>query len=672
MNKKELKQKVEKLREQIKDLRYKYHVLNDPEVTDAMYEGLMDELRKIEQENPELITPDSPTQRIAGEPLDEFDKVEHKVQQWSFDDAFDRQDLLDWEERIMKILEKDLGERPDDLTYIVELKIDGLHIVLDYENGKLQTAATRGDGKIGEDVTQNIKTIHSIPITLDKDIDLIAEGEVWMSEQSLERINEKRRREDENEFANPRNAAAGTIRQLDAKVVAERGLSFTTYDISAGPELNSQKAELEYLEELDFPIDEDWGLCSSIDEIMNFYEKWKDRESNKPYWIDGLVIKVNEKKYQDILGFTGKAPRWAIAMKFPAEQGTSKVKEVYWQVGRTGKLTPVALLEPVELAGTTVTHATLHNYDEIERLDVREGDNVVVEKAGDIIPQIVRVLEKMRSGEEKEISRPKECPICGANVRRENLENEEESAAYFCTNERCYAKEKENIIHFVSKPALNIDGLGEKIVEQLLEEGLIKDAGDIFSLKRGDLEPLERFAEKAADNLITAIEESKQVSLPRFLYSLGIRHVGEETSYVLAQNFGSLKNIQQARKEDLEAIDDIGSRVAKSIVEYFQKEKNKELIKELISNGVKIEKVQQDTSNKLEDKKFVFTGSLENFTRKEAKNKVRELGGKPSSSISSNTDFVVAGENPGSKLNKAKDLGVEILDEEEFVELIGS
>lgn len=670
MPKEKIKQKVNKLREQIKDLRYKYHVLNDPEVTDAMYEGLMDKLRKIEQKNPELITPDSPTQRIAGEPLDEFEKVEHKVRQWSFDDAFDRQDLLDWEERIMKILEKSLGEKPDDLTYIVELKIDGLHIVLDYENGELQTAATRGDGEVGEDVTQNIKTIHSIPITLDKKIDLIAEGEVWMSEKNLERINKKRRKREENEFANPRNAAAGTIRQLDAQVVADRGLSFTTYDISAGPELESQKAELEYLKELDFPADEDWKLCDNIDEIMEFYEKWKDRESNKPYWIDGLVIKVNERKYQDILGFTGKAPRWAIAMKFPAEQGTSKVKEVYWQVGRTGKLTPVALLEPVELAGTTVTHATLHNYDEIERLGVREGDNVVVEKAGDIIPQIVRVLEKMRSGKEVVIKKPQQCPICGADVRKEELENEEESAAYFCTNEKCYAKEKENIIHFVSKPAFNIDGLGEKIVEQLLDEGLIKDAGDIFSLKRGDLEPLERFAQKAADNLITAIDESKQVTLPRFLYSLGIRHVGEETAHVLAQEFGSICSIKQASREELEEINDIGPRVAKSIVEYFRKEKNIDLLDRLQKNGVKIEEVVQNISSELEGKKFVFTGSLDNFTRKEAKNKIRELGASPSSSVSSNTDYVVVGKNPGSKQDKAKDLGVGILNEDDFLEII--
>jgi DNA ligase (NAD+) len=668
----DIKEKVEKLREQVRDLRYRYHVENDPEVTDAMYEGLMDELKQIEQEHPELITEDSPTQRVAGEPLDEFDKVEHLVEQHSFNDAFDRQDMLDWEERIMKRLEKELGERPDDLNYSAELKIDGIHIVLTYRNGQLDTAATRGDGEVGEDVTQNIKTIRSIPLRIDEQETTVVEGEVWMSEQVLEEINQRRKEEDKAEFANPRNAAAGTIRQLDPKVVDRRNLSLTAYDLTYGNIPSTQQEELEKLKNLGFPIEKDTKICDSIDEIMEFYEKWKDREkTGKPYWIDGVVVKVNQKSYQDTLGYIGKGPRWAMALKFPAEQGTSKIKDVYWQVGRTGKLTPVAHLEPVELAGTEVTHATLHNFDEIENLGVKVGDNVVVEKAGDIIPQVVRVLEKMREGEEEEINEPKECPICGSEVTHEEIEDEEQSADLFCTNDKCYAKEMEAIKHFVSQDAFDIEGLGEKIVKQLLDEGLIKDAADLFTLTRGDLEPLERFAEKAADNLVTAIEEVKEISLPRFLYALGIRHVGTETAYLLAENFGSLDQIKQASKDQLEEIDDIGPRVADSIVEFFNNKRKQELLEELTENGVKIKEYQQEGSDKLEGLTFVFTGSLDNFTRDEAQNTVRQLGANPASSVSSNTNYLVAGANPGSKYDKAKQLdGVEILDEEEFKEII--
>lgn len=667
MTKKDVKQKVEKLREQIRDLRYRYHVENDPEVTDAMYEGLMEELKQIEQKHPELTTEDSPTQRVAGEPLDEFDKVEHLVEQHSFNDAFDRQDMLDWEERIMKKLKKEIGKRPDDLNYTAELKIDGIHIVLTYRGGRLDTAATRGDGKIGEDVTQNIKTIRSIPLKIEEQEITVIEGEVWMSEEVLEKINKRRRKEDKAEFANPRNAAAGTIRQLDPKVVDRRNLSFTAYDLTYGDIPPTQKEELNKLQTLGFPINGDTKVCNTVDEIMSFYDKWKDREkTGKPFWIDGVVVKVNQKEYQDALGYIGKGPRWAMALKFPAEQGTTKIKDVYWQVGRTGKLTPVAHLEPVELAGTTVTHAALHNYDEIKDLGVKVGDNVVVEKAGDIIPQVVQVLEKMRKGDEKSIIEPKECPICGSEVIHEEIEDEETSADLFCTNEDCYAKEMESIIHFVSQDAFDIEGLGEKIIKQLLDEGLIKDAADIFTLTRGDLEPLERFAEKAADNLVTAIEGSKQIDLPSFLYALGIRHVGTETAYLLAEKFGSLDNIQQANKQDLEQINDIGPQVANSIVDFFNDTRNKELIRELQENGVEIENYNQEDSDALEGLTFVFTGSLDNFTREEAQNKVREMGGNPASSVSSNTDYVVVGDNPGSKYEKAQELGINILNEEEF------
>jgi DNA ligase (NAD+) len=425
-----IKNHVEKLRAQIDDLRYRYHVLNDPQVTDAMYESLMDELRKIELEYPELITPDSPTQRVAGKPSEKFVKVTHPVPQWSFNDAFEEQDMTDWEERIMKILEKELGSRPKDLDFVCELKIDGLHIVLTYENGDLATAATRGDGTVGENVTANIKTILSVPLKLKRDplsisnlkgvedghilsrrrqgeVLLVVEGEVWMDKKMLVKINEERKKTDEPLFANPRNAAAGTIRQLDPSIVAKRKLAFTAYDISSGNAPSTQEKELCELKEVGFKTDAHWKVCKNLKEIFAFHDYWQKNKTSQDFWIDGVVIKVNQKKYQDVLGYTGKAPRWAIAYKFPAEQGITKVLKVIWAVGRTGAITPVAVMDPVKLAGTTVTHATLHNWDEVKRLGVKIGDSVVVEKAGDIIPKIIRVLDKMRVGEEKSIREPK-------------------------------------------------------------------------------------------------------------------------------------------------------------------------------------------------------------------------------------------------------------------------
>ncbi len=448
-----IQNKIERLRKQIDDLRYRYHVLNDPEVTDAMYEKLMDELKKIEEQHPEFVTTDSPTQRVAGVPLDKFQKIRHTVRQWSFNDAFDDEDLLNWEERNLKILEKQFGKRPVDLDYTAELKIDGLHMVLTYEKGMLKTAATRGDGVTGEDVTQNIRTIQSVPIRLKESIDIIAEGEVWMSEKMLKKINAEREKQGLVLYANPRNMAAGTIRQLDSKIVAERKLKLSAYDISAGEVWSTQEEELNRLHALGFLTDHNWKCCKNMEEIIKFWKHWASRKHSQEFWVDGVVVKINQKKYQDALGFTGKAPRWAIALKFEAEQSTTKIKDVYVQVGRTGALTPVALMEPVQLAGTTVTHATLHNFDEIKRLDVRIGDTVVVEKAGDIIPKVVRVLDKMRTGKEKKIKEISECPICHSAVRRAKISDKKRgiSAALFCTNPRCFAQELRNTIHFVSK-----------------------------------------------------------------------------------------------------------------------------------------------------------------------------------------------------------------------------
>jgi len=679
-----LKTKLNRLRKQIDDLRYRYHVLNDPEVTDQMYEGLMDELRKLEEKNPGLITADSPTQRVAGVVAEKFKKIEHTVPQWSFNDAFNEEDLKNWESKIRRFVEKELGKVPDDFDYVCELKIDGLHMVLTYEDGLLITAATRGDGKVGENVTQNIKTIHSVPLRLKESVNLVAEGEVWLGPKMLEKLNKEREKKGEALFANPRNAAAGTIRQLDSKIVAERKLSLTAYDISSGEIPETQEEELKNLAKLGFHTDDNWKVCKNVGEIMQFYNNLQKKKNSFKFWIDGVVIKVNQKKYQDALGFTGKAPRWAIALKFPAEQGKTKIKDIYVQVGRTGALTPVALMDPVKLAGTTVTHATLHNFDEIKRLDVRIGDTVIVEKAGDIIPKVLRVLDKMRDGSEKRVREPKKCPICGGEVkRRENLDKKQSaSVGLFCSNPKCYAQELKNIIHFVSKKAYNIDGMGKKIVEHLISEGLIKNVADIFTLTKGDLEPLERFAEKSAENLIESIKKAKQVTLPRFIFGLGIRHVGEETAIALAKEYsdsdgsasggGGLNNIMKADLEDLQEVNDVGSRVAESIFEWFRDEENKALIEDLLSNGIKIQntKITKIQNTKFRDKVFVLTGGMEAMSRDEAKDKIRELGGDVSSSVSKKTDYLVAGDKAGSKLDKAKRLDVRILTEQEFLSLI--
>jgi DNA ligase (NAD+) len=669
----EVQKKAGLLKAQIDDLRYRYHVLNDPEITDAMYDGLMDQLRKIETEYPQLVTPDSPTQRVAGTPMEKFEKITHTVPQWSFNDAFSQDDITDWQERILKILEKELGSRPADLDYICELKIDGLHMVLTYTNGVLESAATRGDGKVGENVTANIKTILSVPVMLKEKIDLVAEGEVWMNKNMLEQINEERAKAGEPLFANPRNAAAGTIRQLDPSVVAARKLALTAYDISSNNAPASQAEELQMLAKLGFKTDSHWKVCKTAADIFAFHTYWQEHKHSQDFWIDGVVIKVNQKKYQNALGFTGKAPRWAIAYKFPAEQGTTVVRQVNWGVGRTGAITPVAVMDPVRLAGTTVTHATLHNWDEIERLGVRIGDTVVVEKAGDIIPKIIRVLDKMRTGSEKKITEPKHCPICKSSVSRKDIVDvaQEKSVALFCANTDCYAQQLRRIIHFAGKTGFDIAGLGKKIVEQLVQEGLVETPADIFTLTKGDLEPLERFAEKSADNLISAIAASRQVALARFINALGINHVGEETAIKLAQEFKTIEKITQLTLDELESINDIGPQVAASIFNYFKDGKNKKLLENLFANGVQIEKVQELASGgRLSGKTFVLTGTLNSMGRDEAKEKIRALGGDVSESVSKKTSYVVVGAEPGSKAKKAEQLGVEILNEKAFLGLL--
>ncbi|MDO8499380.1 MAG: NAD-dependent DNA ligase LigA [bacterium] len=676
---KEVLKRVERLRAQVDDLRYRYHVINDPEVTDQMYDGLMDELRKLEDKYPELVATDSPTQRVAGVPLDKFEKIVHQVTQWSFDDAFTAEDMDGWQTKVFNYLEKATGVRPDSLDYLCELKIDGLHVVLDYKNGILSTAATRGDGRVGENVTQNIRTIKSVPLRLREAVDVIVEGEIWMGRGTLQKLNEDRVKAEEPLFANPRNAAAGTIRQLDSKIVAARNLDTFIYDISKGEIPLTQLSELERLEQLGFKVNANRHLCKNLSEVVKFWESWQAKRNSEDYWLDGIVVKVNERQYQEALGFTGKSPRWAIAFKFATEQATTVVKDVYVQVGRTGALTPVALLEPVKLVGSTVTHATLHNFDEIKRLGIKIGDTVVVEKAGDIIPKVIRVLDKMRTGKEKNILVPKKCPVCGAPVdkkrpviaseARQSLDKEE-SVAIFCANPSCYAQELERITHFVAKSAFDIDHLGWKIVARLVDEGLIKDAADLFTLTVGDLEVLDRFGEKSAANLVESVAKAKPISFPRFINALGIPNVGEETAADLAINFRTLDKLMQATVEDLIQINGVGPKVAQSVAGYFSSVKNKNLVSKLLKNGIIIQSVALPVTGKLTGKIFVLTGTLASMSRDEAKAKIRTLGGKISESVGKDTSGVIAGENSGSKYDKAKKLGIRILNEQEFLKMV--
>jgi len=671
MDKPEAKKRIDKLIKQIDELRYRYHVLNDPKISDEVYDSLEQELVELEKKFPELKRPDSPLERIGSQPLDKFVKVKHAVQQWSFNDAFSQEELYDWEERLKKLL----GPQAK-LEYVCELKIDGLHIVLTYEKGLLKLAATRGDGKTGENVTQNIKTIQSVPLRLKKPVDVIVEGEIWLSEKQLEQINKQRRKDSQAEFANPRNAAAGTIRQLDPKVVAKRKLDCFIYDWSGGkaPAPTSQLAELEELEKLGFKVNKNYKLCKDIKAIVDFWQTWSKKRTGQPYWIDGIVVKINSLDYQDRLGYVGKAPRWAIAFKFPAEEVTTMIEDIKVQIGRLGTLTPVAELRPVKLAGTIVKRATLHNEDQIKRLGVKIGDTVVIRKAGEIIPEVVSVLPKLRSGKEKEFKMPGKCPACGSAVKNKTVSEKgaDQSVGLFCTNSRCFAQQQRGIIHFVSKKAFDIDGLGAKIVIQLMEEGLLKTPADIFKLAKDDLVPLERFAEKAADNLIAAISAVKKISLARFIYALGIANVGEETAIDLADNFGSLAKLKKASESDLAIVADIGPVVAKSIAQWFEDKQSLELLRELEKAGVDVisQKPTVKKTGPLVNKKIVVTGSLASMSREEAKEKIRQVGGDWVSSVSKNTDYVVVGQEPGSKYDKAKKLGVKIIDEKEFLQLV--
>lgn len=673
MNKIETKNRINKLKKEINYHRYLYHVLDKQEISDAVLDSLKYELDKLEQQYPEFITLDSPTQRIGGRPLDKFEKVEHKVRQWSFNDAFQEKEIIAFQERVKKVL-VDQGERKEgDLDYNCELKIDGLHVVLEYENGILKTGATRGDGKIGENVTQNLKTIESIPLIIDRKINIVVEGEVFMSKDVFEKLNKEREKKRESLFANPRNAAAGAIRQLDSKVVRERKLDCFIYDLSWRDDSlekeniqvpKTQSEELELLKKIGFKVNKHWKHCQKIEEVFNFYNYWKKHKDEENYWIDGVVLKLNQIDWQEKVGHTGKAPRWAIAYKFPAEQTTTIIEDIQIQIGRTGALTPVAHLKSVNIAGSTVSRATLHNEDEIRRLDVMIGDTVIIQKAGDIIPEIVSVVKGLRTGKEKKFIMPKQCPNCKMEIVKPEGE-----VAMYCFNKNCFAVELRKLAHFVSKKAFNIDGFGPNKIKQLAEEGIISNFVDIFELEKGDLELLERFAKKSADNLIEAIEKSKKITLGKFIYALGIRHIGEEMALDLSRIVGTLDKFKTIKQEEFEAMNGIGPKVANSIYIYFHNEENLKLIDDLLKAGVEINK-EKVGLDKLAGLSFLITGSLQSLSREDAKNKIRSLGGNVSSSLSKNTSYLIVGEKPGSKFEKAKKTGVNILNEKEFLEMI--
>ncbi len=686
MNKQEAKKRIDKLKKVINYHRYLYHVLDRQEISDAALDSLKHELYKLEQEYPEFITSDSPTQRVGGKALAKFKKVKHEIPMLSIEDVFSPVELEEWAAKIKRLVPH------TEFEYFGEIKMDGLAISLVYEDEILVQGSTRGDGKIGEDVTQNIKTIEAIPLRLHKPdekqintflkknkgkineykflqrLDNLSErieirGESFMDKKVFEKINEKQKKKGEKLFANPRNASAGSIRQLDPKVTASRQLDFFGYDLLAdfGQTTHEQAHEIIRLIGIkDNPLNRH---CKNLSEIEEFHDYvYKERE-RLHYWTDGIVGVINDIKLFQKLGVVGKTPRGIVAYKFPPEQATTIIKDVNFSVGRTGVLTPVATLKPVFIGGTTVTHATLHNLDEIKRLGVKIGDTVIVEKAGDVIPKVIKVLPNLRTGKEKPINRPKKCPICGGPVIRKKGE-----VGVYCANTDCFAIQQRRIDHFVSKAGLDIEGLGPQITEQLINDGLITNAAGIYKLKKGDLEPLERFGEKSAQNIIEAIEKSKKVSLPKFLYALGIRHVGEETAFALANYFGSLEKIRKASLVQLSKVPDIGEVVAKSIYDYFHDKKKIELVDELLKyiNIEKIEKAKQTLAGKI----FVLTGSLNSLTREQAKDKIRKLGGDVSSSVSKNTDYVVLGDEPGSKYDKAKKLGVKIIKENDFLKLL--
>ena len=691
MDKTAVKNRIDKLRNQIEDLRYRYHVLDDPKVTDDIYESLQRELKSLENQFPEFLDEFSPSNRIAGKPLDKFVKVKHDVRMLSLNDVFSQHELEAWEKRIKKLLPD-----VDAVQYFCELKLDGLSVSLIYENGNFVKGATRGDGYIGEDITQNLKTIQSIPLRLRAPFPDFIEvrGEGIMSKKVLTDLNIKYEKESKPLLANTRNAAAGSLRQLDSNLTAERKLDFFAWDIAQirskiedprSKKLISHSDKHQLLRELGFKVDSHEKVCKDLLEVEKFVEEIGELRPNFSYGTDGVVISVDDLALQERLGIVGKAPRFMAAYKYPAEKATTIIKDIKFNVGRTGVLTPLAIFEPTLVAGSTIGKATLHNMDQINRLDVRIGDTVIIQKAGDVIPEVVEVLPKMRTGKEKKVRVPEKCPVCGFAVKRRGvgeaiglpkkggqwppLQKQDRSVAYYCVNPKCPAKNRRFMQHFVS--ALEIYEIGPKILDRFQQEGLISDAADIFNLRAEDIKGLDRFGEKSADNIIESINQHKTITLPRFIYSLGILHVGEQTAEDLATAFQTFENLKFAELDQINRIENIGPVVAKSVYDYFRQKDNIKFIEKLFKNGVSVKK--QETRFKIQKfsgKSFVITGTLETMSRDEAKGRIKALGGKISESVSKLTSYVVVGNEPGSKYNKAIKLGVEILDEKKFLDLI--
>ena len=661
---------IESLRDEIRRHEYRYYVLDDPEISDAEFDRLMNELKKLEAAHPELIASDSPTQRVGGKAREGFVKVAHSVPMLSLDNAYSEAELRNWERRV-----HELSGRKD-IEYVCELKLDGMSLALRYEDGKLVRGITRGDGNTGEDVTSNVRTVRSVPLSISHEKlkkagfppDFEVRGEMLMPIASFKKMNEERAKQELSQFANPRNATAGTVRQLEPSITAQRRLDYFTYMLIANGRtiFNQHWQTLNALEDAGFKVNPRRALADNFDEVWKFIGEWEEKRESLPYEIDGVVIKVNSTALQRELGFTGKAPRWAIAYKYAARAGITQIENIHVQVGRTGKLTPVAELKPVPIGGTTVSRATLHNMDEIERLGVKIGDWVEVERGGDVIPKVTRVIDDDKHPRgRKSFHMPEKCPVCGGHVVRAEGE-----ADHRCVNQKCPAKLRETILHFASRGVMNIDGMGDALVAQLTDRGVVKDVADIYKLTKIDLLKLDRMGDKSAQNVLDEIERSKKLPLERVIYGLGIRFVGERTAQFLAEYFGDIVALEKAGEEELQQVEEVGPRIAKSIVEFFAEPKNRELVEELRAAGLTLKGKKKERGTKLAGKTFVLTGTLANYTRDEAKKLIEDAGGKVAGSVSKKTDYVVAGADAGSKLDKAKELGVTVIDEEEMRKLI--
>jgi DNA ligase (NAD+) len=669
----EAKKRIKNLRKEIEKHSKLYHTHDKPEISDTAYDALVAELLALETEFPNLVSSMSISQKVGGKILDGFEKVNHIVPQWSYDNIFDFTELRAWEEKVKRFIDKDGGLRDETLDYIVELKIDGLKVVLTYNGGEFVLGATRGDGEVGEDITENLRMVKNIPSIVSDKRNFVAVGEAWIKKSDLAKINHEREKDGMPLYANPRNLAAGTLRQLDTSAVARRNLQTYVYDIdfpelASGRKIKTHKEELEFLHKEGFIVNKTFKLCKSIEEIERFYQSWVGKRDKEEYGIDGVVIKINSKRICETLGYTAKSPRFGVAYKFPAEEVTTVVEDIVVQIGRTGALTPVAHLRPVLVAGSTVSRATLHNQDEIDRLDVRIGDTVIIQKAGDIIPEVLQVLSNLRTGKEKKFSIPEYAKKHNLAIEK-GKSGKDESVAWYVKDKNHSAIKLENMIHFVSKKGMNIVGMGEKIVEFFMEQGLVTERKDIFELEAGDMTGLEGFKDKSIQNLLDAIEESKNVELSKFIYSLGIRHVGEETAELLADEFKTITNIRKATFEKLEAVEGVGGVVAQSIIDWFVDAENAREVDGLLQY-LKIQKVGGKVENTLSGKTFVLTGTLSSMSRDEAKARIKSLGGKVASSVSKETSYVVAGADPGSKYDNALKLGVTILDESDFLELL--